>query len=206
MDKKQCTLVFFLLAISLLLPNCAPGQLFGPTLTPTSTITLTPTLTPTSTPTMTPTSASGEGSPVSNERWEVIVEEIYTETALKTDLIGQERTYKAEAGFVFVVVRVRMRLFDQITWKEIRGKDLLPKAILLTEDGTTFPAIGSSKAKGEGCVGDCQFLLFGEEILSEPRVVKTGFVFTLKTGDVLGKTLRFQFEDLPSIPLELTKD
>jgi hypothetical protein len=52
-NAKQRTIIVCLLAVSLLLSGCGPGQLLGPTLTPTPTPTLTPT--PTSTPTQTAT-------------------------------------------------------------------------------------------------------------------------------------------------------
>jgi hypothetical protein len=52
---NEC-LVLSLLAMSMVISACGPGQLFGPTLTPTPTNTLTSTSTPTSTNTATPTS------------------------------------------------------------------------------------------------------------------------------------------------------
>lgn len=56
MNAKQRAMAVCLLAVSLLISSCGPGQLFGPTLTPTPTFTPTPTVTPT--PTNTPTSTS----------------------------------------------------------------------------------------------------------------------------------------------------
>ncbi|MEK6753756.1 MAG: hypothetical protein AABZ00_15980 [Chloroflexota bacterium] len=47
--------IAFLLLVSFLVSSCAPGQMFGPTLTPTATSTNTPTPTPTFTPTPPPT-------------------------------------------------------------------------------------------------------------------------------------------------------
>jgi hypothetical protein len=53
MNMKQGTVVIILLAVSMLISGCGPGQLFGPEPTPTPTNTPTPTETPL--PTLTPT-------------------------------------------------------------------------------------------------------------------------------------------------------
>ena len=54
MNTKQRTVMIFVLLLSLATSSCAPGQLFGPTVTPTPTSTSTPTPLPTSTLTLTP--------------------------------------------------------------------------------------------------------------------------------------------------------
>jgi hypothetical protein len=54
MNTKQRITVVLVLAISLIVSSCAPGQLFGPTITPTPTMTPTSTMTPTELPTSTP--------------------------------------------------------------------------------------------------------------------------------------------------------
>ena len=56
MNTKQRIAMIFVLLFSLALSSCAPGQLFGPTVTPTPLPTLTPTLTATATNTPIPTS------------------------------------------------------------------------------------------------------------------------------------------------------
>ena len=55
MNSKHRNALILVLALSLLVSGCAPGQFLGPTFTPTPTRTLTPTTTPTSTPTRTAT-------------------------------------------------------------------------------------------------------------------------------------------------------
>ncbi len=62
MNTKQRTAMIFVLLLSLATSSCAPGQLFGPTVTPTPLPTLTPTATlaPTAVPTLTPTPALGK--------------------------------------------------------------------------------------------------------------------------------------------------
>ncbi len=58
MNTKQRTATIFVLLLSLAISSCAPGQLFGPTVTPTPLPTLTPTLTPTATNTPVPPTAT----------------------------------------------------------------------------------------------------------------------------------------------------
>jgi hypothetical protein len=61
MKPKQQIIVICLIAISILISGCGPGQLFGPKITPTPTLTLTaiPTPTPTTIPTITPDPSEG---------------------------------------------------------------------------------------------------------------------------------------------------
>ncbi len=199
--RLQITAILLFL-ISLLMSSCESGESVGPAFTST------PTLKPTATftPEFTPAPALQTRASVSNERWEILVDDVYVETELTSDLITETRTYTAEEGFVFVVVRARIRTSDQSIWEEMMGKDLLPMASLLNESGTTFSATGSSKEKGQGCVGDCQFLLFNSGSSSEYYEFEAGFIFTLKKGDVFGKTLRFQFQDSSFIPLAVVME
>ncbi len=58
MNTNSKAVAICVLAFSLALSGCGPGQLFGPTVTPTPAITSTPTLTPTATATLTPTATA----------------------------------------------------------------------------------------------------------------------------------------------------
>ncbi len=82
MNTKQRTAMIFVLLLSLAISSCAPGQLFGPTITPT------PTNTPTSTATNTPIPPTATDTPIPPTTTNTPVP-TSSKYQLKCDLAGQ---------------------------------------------------------------------------------------------------------------------
>lgn len=114
---KKIRVVFFLLAISLLLASCSPGQIFGPE--PTQTPTQTPTPMPTSTPTPTPIpSGSVIGTVYLLDRDEPVQTKIILMRKEGDDDVEVEITETDEMGnYAFIVTEpgdyyVQVSVFD----------------------------------------------------------------------------------------------
>lgn len=85
MITNRKMIVSIVIALSVLLAGCGPGQLFGPTLTPTATSTITPTNTPTPTNTLTPTHTSTT-TPTSTITYTPTITATYTLTPIPTQI------------------------------------------------------------------------------------------------------------------------
>lgn len=183
MNIKQQTITICFLVLSLLIPGCGLGQLFGPTPAPTAT----------STPPATATPTPGIGVLVVHEGWEVTVTGANTETELsdKPTIPFSSRTYTPNPGFIFLVVDVIFRK------PEAQDDSFISTDVsLITEDGTEITAVGGGDATTfcAGCVTMFQ--------VPVNQNISKSFVFVISEDD-LGQVFGLQFKDVPPIPFSI---